>query len=101
MKNEVEKRIVDVVDQSRERIAETLQQLIRFESIVMADPTKAGPGERECQEYLEDRLRGNRMPTRFWKSTGVNLAPNKAVILKAGPIWPVSCLGPARVDRCF
>jgi hypothetical protein len=41
MKNELEKRIIDSVDRYRERIAETLQQLIRFESIVMADPTKA------------------------------------------------------------
>ena len=44
MKNELEKRIVDVVDQSRERIAETLQQLIRFQSMVTADPTKAEIG---------------------------------------------------------
>src|SRR5260370_29520631 len=67
MKNEVEKRIVDVVDQSRERIAETLQQLIRFESIVMADPTKAGPGEKQCQEYLEDRLRRTGFETDLWE----------------------------------
>ena len=67
MKNELEKRIVDIVDQSREQIAETLQQLIRFQSVVMADPTKAGPGERECQEYLEDRLRRAGFKTDLWE----------------------------------
>src|SRR5258707_12920575 len=67
MKNEVEKRIVDVVDQSRERIAETLQPLIRFQSVVMADPTKAGPGERECQEYLEDRLQRAGLKRDLWE----------------------------------
>jgi acetylornithine deacetylase len=67
MKNELERRISDAVDQSRERIAETLQQLIRFESIVMADPTKAGPGERECQKYLEGRLLAAGFETDLWE----------------------------------
>jgi acetylornithine deacetylase len=67
MKNELHKRITDVVDQNRERIAETLQQLIRFESIVMADPNKAGPGERECQEFLESRLRQTGFKTDLWE----------------------------------
>jgi acetylornithine deacetylase len=67
MKNELERRIVEAVDHSRERIAETLQQLIRFESIVMADPTKAGPGERECQKYLENRLLAAGFKTDLWE----------------------------------
>src|SRR4029077_17818545 len=67
MKNELEKRIIDSVDQNRERIAETLQQLIRFESVVMADPTKAGPGERECQKYFENRLLAAGFKTDRWE----------------------------------
>jgi acetylornithine deacetylase len=67
MKNELERRIGDAVDRNRERIAQTLQELIRFESIVMADPTKAGPGERECQNYLERRLTAAGFKTDLWE----------------------------------
>ena len=67
MKNEVEKYILDAVDRSRERIAGTLQELIRFESIVKADPSKAGPGERQCQEYLRERLRAAGFETDLWE----------------------------------
>ncbi len=67
MKQELERRIVDAVDRNRERIAQTLQELIRFESIVMADPSKAGPGERECQKYLERRLAAAGFKTDLWE----------------------------------
>ncbi|HEX3444268.1 MAG TPA: ArgE/DapE family deacylase [Chthoniobacterales bacterium] len=67
MKQELERRIVDAVNRSRERIAQTLQELIRFESIVMADPTKAGPGERECQKYLARRLAAAGFETDLWE----------------------------------
>ena len=67
MKPELEHRIVDTVHRSRERIAQTLQELIRFESIVMADPKKAGPGERECQEYLQRRLVAAGFETDLWE----------------------------------
>jgi len=67
MKNELERRIGDAVNRNRERIAQTLQELIRFESIVMADPTKAGPGERECQNYLERRLTAAGFKTDLWE----------------------------------
>jgi acetylornithine deacetylase len=67
MKNELERRIVDAVERNRERIAQTLQELIRFESIVIADPSKAGPGERECQNYLERRLAAAGFKTDLWE----------------------------------
>jgi acetylornithine deacetylase len=67
MNDELEQRIVNAVDQARDRIAETLRDLIRFESIVMADPTKAGPGERECQEYLERKLAATGFKTDLWE----------------------------------
>ncbi|MBV8813617.1 MAG: acetylornithine deacetylase, partial [Verrucomicrobia bacterium] len=67
MKKEVEERILDAVDHSRERIAGTLQELIRFESVVMADPTKAGPGERQCQQYLRARLHAAGFVTDLWE----------------------------------
>jgi acetylornithine deacetylase len=67
MKKELERRIVDAINRSRERIAKTLEELIRFESVVMADPTKAGPGERECQKYLARRLAAAGFETDLWE----------------------------------
>ncbi len=67
MKNEQERCIVDAVNRNRERITQTLQELIRFESIVMADPSKAGPGERKCQNYLERRLTAAGFKTDLWE----------------------------------
>ena len=67
MKNETERRIIEAVDSSGPRLASTLQDLIRFESIVMSDPTKAGPGERLCQEYLERRLTESGFETDLWE----------------------------------
>jgi len=67
MKKELEHCILDAVDRNRERIAQTLQELIRFESIVMADPTKAGPGEKDCQKYLERRLAAAGFKTDLWE----------------------------------
>ncbi len=58
MRDEFDQRIIDAADSSGRRLAQTLQDLIRFESVVMSDPTKAGPGERLCQEYLGRRLKG-------------------------------------------
>src|SRR3984893_5022062 len=68
MNDELEQRIVNAVDSARDRIAETLRDLIRFESIVMADPTKAGPGEKECQEYLERKLAATAFKTDLWEA---------------------------------
>jgi acetylornithine deacetylase len=67
MRDEFDQSIIDAVDSSGGRLAQTLQDLIRFESVVMSDPTKAGPGERLCQEYLEHRLVANAFTTELWE----------------------------------
>ena len=67
MRDEIQQRVIAAVDASGPRLAHTLQDLIRFESIVMSDPTKAGPGERLCQEYLERRLRASGFATELWE----------------------------------
>lgn len=67
MRDEFDQRIIDAADSGGRRLAQTLQDLIRFESIVMSDPTKAGPGERLCQEYLERRLAASAFTTELWE----------------------------------
>jgi acetylornithine deacetylase len=67
MRDELGQRIIDAADSSGVRLVQTLQDLIRFESVVMSDPTKAGPGERLCQEYLERRLAANGFTTDVWE----------------------------------
>jgi acetylornithine deacetylase len=67
MRNETDERVSRAVEANVERLAQTLTDLIRFESIVMADPTKAGPGERLCQEYLERRLMAKGFETELWE----------------------------------
>jgi acetylornithine deacetylase len=67
MKDQLEQQIIKTVDRNRERLAQTLQELIRFESVVMADPDQAGPGERECQKYLARRLASAGFETDLWE----------------------------------
>jgi acetylornithine deacetylase len=67
MRGEFDQRIIHAADSSGGRLVQTLQDLIRFESVVMSDPTKAGPGERLCQEYLERRLAANAFTTELWE----------------------------------
>ena len=55
---------------NRGRIAACLCDLIAFPSIVMADPTQAGPGERDCQRYLDARLRRLGLETDLWEPDG-------------------------------
>jgi acetylornithine deacetylase len=62
--------IVDAVEGASDRIAETLRDLIRFESVVKADPREAGPGERLCQEYLQGRLTELGFSTDLWEPDG-------------------------------
>ena len=45
--------IAEAVEARADRIVDTLSRLVEFPSIVMNDPTKAGPGERDCQIYLQ------------------------------------------------
>jgi acetylornithine deacetylase len=58
------------IDANADRIVQTLCDLIAFPSIVMADPTKAGPGERDCQHYLKGRLEALGMETDLWDPDG-------------------------------
>lgn len=58
------------IDANADRIVQTLCDLIAFPSIVMADPTQAGPGERECQLYLQRRLEALGMETDLWDPDG-------------------------------
>jgi acetylornithine deacetylase len=67
MRDETYQRLIVEVDSSGSRLAHTLQDLIRFESIVMSDPTMAGPGERLCQEYLAQRLTASGFATELWE----------------------------------
>lgn len=53
-----------------DRIVETLSDLISFPSVVMSDPTKAGPGERDCQLYLQGRLEALGFSTDLWDPDG-------------------------------
>ena len=57
-------KILDAVERAEGEIVKTLSDLIAFPSIVPTDPEKAGPAERECQEYLRDRLRRARLQDR-------------------------------------
>ena len=40
MRDEIQQRVIDAVDASGPRLARTLQDLIRFESIVMSDQVR-------------------------------------------------------------
>ncbi|WP_428924827.1 M20 family metallopeptidase [Marinibacterium sp. SX1] len=63
-------RISDHLDARADRLAETLCDLINFPSIVKSDPTEAGPGERDCQIYLQQRLAAMGMETDLWEPDG-------------------------------
>jgi acetylornithine deacetylase len=58
------------IDANADRIVQTLCDLIAFPSIVMEDPTQAGPGERDCQHYLKGRLEALGMETDLWEPDG-------------------------------
>ncbi|MBB3307235.1 MULTISPECIES: ArgE/DapE family deacylase [unclassified Enterobacter] len=58
------------VEASAERIANTLCDLLAFPSIVKVDPREAGPGERDCQLYLQQRLASLGMETDLWDPDG-------------------------------
>ena len=63
-------RISAHVDASADRIAQTLCDLLAFPSIVKVDPREAGPGERDCQLYLQQRLIALGMETDLWDPDG-------------------------------
>mgnify|MGYP004712160035 CR=1 FL=1 len=58
------------VDASADSIAQTLCDLLAFPSIVKVDPREAGPGEHDCQLYLQQRLTALGMETDLWDPDG-------------------------------
>ena len=65
--------IAEAVEARADRIVDTLSRLVEFPSIVMNDPTKAGPGERDCQIYLQKRLESLGFTTDLWEPDGPGL----------------------------
>ncbi|HWJ73043.1 MAG TPA: ArgE/DapE family deacylase [Kaistia sp.] len=66
----LEQNIAKRVEERADRIVETLSALVSFPSIVLADPTKAGPGERDCQLYLQKRIEALGFTTDLWEPDG-------------------------------
>ncbi|WP_455916650.1 M20 family metallopeptidase [Pantoea agglomerans] len=58
------------VEANTDRLVQTLCDLIAFPSIVKVDPREAGPGERDCQLYLQQRLQALGMTTDLWDPDG-------------------------------
>lgn len=68
--NDLSDRIKAHVEANADLLVTTLSDLIGFPSVVKADPTEAGPGERDCQHYLKDRLEALGMVTDLWEPDG-------------------------------
>ncbi|MEX6508970.1 M20 family metallopeptidase [Jiella sp. M17.18] len=68
--NPTEDRIAEAVEAASERIVKTLCDLVAFPSIVKSDPREAGPGERDCQLYLQKRLEAIGFQTDLWDPDG-------------------------------
>jgi acetylornithine deacetylase len=66
----LETRIAEAVEANADRIVSTLCQLVGFASVVKSNPKEAGPGERLCQEYLEERLEKIGFTTDLWDPDG-------------------------------
>ena len=69
----VQETIAAAVEARSDRIVNTLCDLVRFPSIVKTDPREAGPGERECQLYLQKRLEALGFTTDLWDPDGPGL----------------------------
>lgn len=63
-------QIARYVESNSDRLVQTLCDLIAFPSIVKVDPREAGPGERDCQLYLQQRLAALGMTTDLWDADG-------------------------------
>ena len=66
----VEQTIAERVEARSDRIVETLRALVSFPSIVKSNPAEAGPGERDCQLYLQKRLTALGFTTDLWDPDG-------------------------------
>jgi acetylornithine deacetylase len=62
--------IADAAEASAEKVVRTLCDLVAFPSIVKSNPKEAGPGERDCQFYLERRLQALGFATTLWDPDG-------------------------------
>lgn len=66
----IEEQIAERVEGAQTRIIETLSALVAFPSIVKSNPKEAGPGERDCQLYLQKRLEALGFSTDLWDPDG-------------------------------
>ena len=66
----IEDAISQAVEARSDRIVDTLCALVRCPSIVRNDPRDAGPGERDCQLYLQGRLKALGFATDLWDPDG-------------------------------
>lgn len=66
----LEQSITSAVESAADRLVATLCDLIAFPSVVKANPKDAGPGERQCQEYLKSRLERIGFATDLWEPDG-------------------------------
>jgi acetylornithine deacetylase len=66
----IEEIIAARVEANADRIVETLSDLVTFPSIVKSNPKDAGPGERDCQLYLQKRLETLGFTTDLWDPDG-------------------------------
>src|ERR1700745_3249689 len=62
--------IAEAVETKADRIVQILSDLVSFPSIVKSDPRQAGPGERDCQPYLQKRLQALGFSTDLWDPDG-------------------------------
>lgn len=62
--------IAEQVEARADDIVATLADLVSFPSIVKSDPREAGPGERDCQLYLQKRLEKLGFETDLWEPDG-------------------------------
>ena len=63
-------QISDAVEARADRIVQTLCDIVSFPSIVKNDPREAGPGERDCQLYLQKRIEAIGFTTDLWEPDG-------------------------------
>src|SRR5258708_38537779 len=63
-------KIAEAAEPSANKIVQTLCDLVSFPSIVKSDPKEAGPGERDCQLYLQKRLQALGFATDLWDPDG-------------------------------
>src|SRR5438552_13075069 len=68
--NTLEDRIAAAVEAKTDRIVQTVCDLVSFPSIVKANPREAGPGERDCQTYLQTRIEAIGFGTDLWEPDG-------------------------------